>query len=282
MRGDASLAASRVAAAFGRATAVIVILLWSIGPIALILLAAFTPERDIFAASRAGWRPTIANFAALWAKWGDFFAGLANSLIVAAGATILAVVVSTLAGFGYSRWRSRLLSGSAFALIALRLLPPIVTTLPLFPIVNALRLNDTHAVLIILYAAFFVSLGTMVMRTFIDQIPRELDEAAVMDGATQWQILRKVILPLSGQGMVAVAIFVIVYAWNEFLFAFIFTSKWAKTAPLVMSEMIGSLDGVEWGVLFAATVTQLMPILAFVILSQRRLIEGLTAGATKG
>lgn len=273
----------RVWGHLGRLIAVIFVLLWSIGPIALIAIAAFTPEQDIFAVGKsAGWRPTLANFTALWTRWGDFFIGLRNSLIVTAGATVVAVLVSTLAGFGYSRWRSRFLAGSAFAMIALRLLPPIVTTLPLFPIVNALGLSDTYTVLIILYAAFFVSLGTMVMRAFVDQIPRELDEAAMVDGATQRQILTKVILPLSAQGMVAVAIFVIVYAWNEFLFAFIFTTKHAKTAPLVMSEMIGSLDGVEWGVLFAATIVQLVPVLIFVVLCQRHLIEGLTAGATKG
>jgi multiple sugar transport system permease protein len=267
----------------GRLIAVIFVLLWSIGPIAMIAIAAFTPEQDIFAVDRStGWHPTLANFIALWTRWGDFFIGLHNSLIVTTGATVFAVLVSTLAGFGYSRWRSRFLSGSAFAMIALRLLPPIVTTLPLFPIVNALGLSDTYTVLIILYAAFFVSLGTMVMRAFVDQIPRELDEAAMVDGATQRQILTKVILPLSAQGMVAVAIFVIVYAWNEFLFAFIFTTKHAKTAPLVMSEMIGSLDGVEWGVLFAATIVQLLPVLIFVVICQRHLIEGLTAGATKG
>jgi multiple sugar transport system permease protein len=104
----------------------------------------------------------------------------------------------------------------------------------------------------------------------------------MVDGASSWQIVTKVILPLCAQGMVAVAIFVIVYAWNEFLFAFIFTTKQAKTAPLVMSEMIGSLEGVEWGVLFAATTVQLLPVLIFVVLCQRHLIEGLTAGATKG
>ena len=218
--------------------------------------------RRRIAPSRHGARRSRTSVA-LWARWGDFFAGLTNSLIVTTGATILAVAVSTFAGFGYSRWRSRFLAGSVFAMIALRLLPPIVTTLPLFPIVNALRLSDTYTVLIILYAAFFVSLGTMVMRTFIDQIPRELDEAAMIDGATQRQVLTTVILPLSAQGMVAVAIFVIVYAWNEFLFAFIFTTKRAKTAPLVMSEMIGSLEGVEWGVLFAATTVQLLPVLDF-------------------
>jgi multiple sugar transport system permease protein len=273
----------RLAAAAGKLLAMAFVLLWSLGPIALIVVAAFTPEREIFAVGpSAGWRPTLENFVALWTKWGDFFTGLLNSLIVTIGATLLAVTVSTLAGFGYSRWRSRFLSGSVFAMIALRLLPPIVTTLPLFPIVNALGLSDTYAVLIILYAAFFVSLGTMVMRTFVDQIPRELDEAALMDGASQRQVWTRIILPLSAQGMVAVAIFVIVYAWNEFLFAFIFTTKRAKTAPLVMSEMIGSLEGVEWGVLFAATTVQLLPVLIFVVLCQRHLIEGLTAGATKG
>ena len=281
---ETSLRLRRLAGAGARAAAVLLVLVWSLGPIALIVVAAFTPERDIFAVGRsvAAWRPTLDNFHLLWTKWGDFFVGLTNSLIVTVGATVLAVLVSTFAGFGYSRWRGRFLAGSAFALIALRLLPPIVTTLPLFPIVNALNLSDTHAVLIILYAAFFVSLGTMVMRTFIDQIPRELDEAATVDGATQGQVLRRVILPLAAPGMVAVAIFVIVYAWNEFLFAFIFTTKRAKTAPLVLSEMIGSLDGVEWGVLFAATAVQLLPVLVFVVLCQRHLIEGLTAGATKG
>lgn len=273
----------RIWAGIGKAVAIAVVLLWSVGPIALITVAAFTPEREIFAVGAStGWRPTLENFIALWTRWGDFFIGLRNSFIVTVGATVLAVLVSTLAGFGYSRWRSAFLSGSVFAMIAIRLLPPIVTTLPLFPIVNALGLSDTYTVLIILYAAFFVSLGTMVMRAFVDQIPRELDEAAMVDGATQRQILTKVILPLSAQGMVAVAIFVIVYAWNEFLFAFIFTTKHAKTAPLVMSEMIGSLDGVEWGVLFAATIVQLLPVLVFVVVCQRHLIEGLTAGATKG
>ena len=269
--------------ALGKAMAVGFVLIWSIGPIALIVAAAFTHERDIFAVGpTGGWHPTLENFTGLWTRWGDFFTGLRNSLIVTAGATVLAVLVSTLAGFGYSRWRSRFLSGSVFAMVALRLLPPIVITLPLFPIVNALGLSDTYTVLIVLYAAFFVSLGTMVMRAFVDQIPRELDEAAMVDGATQRQVLTRVILPLAAHGMVAVAIFVVVYAWNEFLFAFIFTTKHAKTAPLVMSEMIGSLDGVEWGVLFAATTVQLLPVLVFVVLCQRHLIEGLTAGATKG
>ncbi len=204
-----------------------------------------------------------------------------NSLIVTVGATLLAVIVSTLAGYAYSRHAGKALQASAFILIFIRLVPPIVITLPLFPAVNWLRLNDTHIVLVLLYANFFVSLGTIVMRTFIDQIPRELDEAAMMDGATQLQILRRVIFPLAAQGMLAVSVFVIVYAWNEFLFAFIFTTTKAKTAPMVVAEMIGAVEGVEWGVLFAASTLQLLPVLAFVILMQKHLVAGLTAGAVK-
>jgi multiple sugar transport system permease protein len=129
---------------------------------------------------------------------------------------------------------------------------------------------------------FFVSLGTLLMRTFIDQIPRELDEAALVDGASRFAILRRVIMPLSAQGMLAVAVFVIVFAWNEFLFAFIFTSTRAKTAPLFVAEMMGSLDSFDWGVLFAAATVQLLPIMLFVLFAQKHLVAGLTGGAIKG
>jgi multiple sugar transport system permease protein len=262
---------------------VLAIVAWSILPIALIAMSSFKSDRDIFSlTSRFSFVPTLANYQLLWSRWGDFFHGLWNSFLVTLGATILAVAVSLLAGFAYSRHASKGLQASAFFLIFIRLIPPIVITLPLFPVVNWLGLNDTHLVLIVLYATFFVSLGTVVMRTFIDQIPRELDEAVMMDGATQMQIVWRVVLPLAAQGMLAVAVFVIVYAWNEFLFAFIFTTTKAKTAPLVISEMIGAVEGVEWGVLFAASTVQLLPVLAFVILMQKHLVAGLTAGAVKG
>ena len=119
-----------------------------------------------------------------------FFHGLFNSTIITIGATVLAIAASTSAGYVYSRYSSRFLNASVLFLIIVRLIPPIVVTLPLFPIINAMGLNDTHIVLIVLYATFFVSLGTVLMRTFIDQIPRELDEAAQIDGATRLITLR--------------------------------------------------------------------------------------------
>jgi multiple sugar transport system permease protein len=273
----------RIVVGVGKGAAVALILAWSLVPIAFLLVSAFKPSVDIFAVPpRLAFAPTFSHFVDLWAKWRGFFAGLLNSAIVTAGATLLAVAASTMAGYAYSRFKSPRMAGSALYLVAVRLLPPIVITLPLFPVVNWLRLNDTHLVLIILYATFFVSLGTLLMRTFIDQIPRELDDAARVDGASRLTILWRVIAPLSAQGMLAVAVFVIVFAWNEFLFAFIFTSTRAKTAPLFVAEMMGSLDSFDWGVLFAASTVQLLPIMLFVLLTQKHLVAGLTGGAIKG
>jgi multiple sugar transport system permease protein len=269
--------------ALGKTLAVVLLVAWSAGPTFFILVSSVKPGKDIFAVPPVlTFEPTFAHYADLWSKWGSFFEGLWNSAIITVGATVLAIVVSTAAGYVYSRYQGRALTGSAIFLIVVRLLPPIVITLPLFPIVNRLGVNDTHALLIFLYAAFFVSLGTLFMRTFIDQIPRELDEAAKVDGASQFMLLWRIIAPLARQGMLALSVFVIVYAWNEFLFAFIFTSTRTKTAPLVVSEMLGSFDGVDWGILFAASSLQLLPVLLFVVGMQKYLVSGLTAGAIKG
>jgi len=266
-----------------RGLALGMLVIWSAFPIVLVVASSLKPPRDIFVYPPLWlFEPTFANYAGLLTRWPDFFRNLLSSAIVALGATLVAVIASALAAFVYSRYRSRALTFTAFFMIFIRLIPPIVITLPLFPAVNALALNDTHLILILLYASFFVSLGTLVLRAFVDQIPRELDEAAMVDGAGPFAVFRRVILPLCAQGMVAVGVFVLVYAWNEFLFAFIFTTTKAKTAPLTLSEMTGAVDGVEWGVLFAATTLQLLPIVAIVIAAQKYLIAGLTAGATKG
>ncbi|RDI56395.1 carbohydrate ABC transporter permease [Microvirga subterranea] len=278
-----ALRADRLAIGLGKAVAVGAILVWSLFPIAFIAMSAFKPGQDIFAVPpKFVFTPTLQHYGKLWSDWGMFFDGLVNSTVITIGATILAITTSTSAGYVYSRYSSRFLNASVLFLIVVRLIPPIVVTLPLFPIINAMGLNDTHIVLIVLYATFFVSLGTVLMRTFIDQIPRELDEAAQIDGATRLVTLRRIIVPLAAPGILAVAVFVVVFAWNEFLFAFIFTATKAKTAPLVISEMIGSIDGVDWGVLFAASTIQLIPVLLFVVLMNRYLVAGLTAGATKG
>ena len=152
-------------------------------------LSSFKPARDIFAVPpRITFAPTLQHYADLWLHWGGFFIGLLQQpdrhrRRHAARRRPPACWPAT----PIRAHRSRAMARSATFLIAVRLIPPIVITLPLFPIVNWLRLNDTHVILIVLYATFFVSLGTLLMRTFIDQIPRELDEAALVDGAGRFR-----------------------------------------------------------------------------------------------
>ena len=258
-------------------------LVWSVGPILFIVLSSFKRQVDIFVyPPKLIFVPTIDNYLNLASQWDGFFHAMGNSLIVAVGATILAGVVSFLAGYAYSRYRSRLTSWTAVYMIAVRVLPPIVVTLPLFPIVDRLGLSDTHILLILLYATFWVSLNTMIMKNFFDQIPYELDEAAYVDGATEWQLITRILVRLTLQGMAAGSIFVFVYAWNEYLFAMIFTTNYAKTAPLILSELMGAIDGTVWGVLFAGVTLQLVPVVLLVTLARRYLIAGLTAGSVKG
>ena len=266
-----------------RLLALAAILVWSGFPILLVVISSLKLDREIFKFPPDFiFMPTLANYAELFENRPVYLDSLVNSVIITIGATLLTVVASTLGGYVYSRYRNTPLAASAFFMIVIRMLPPIIITLPLFPVVNALGLQDTHLVLILLYATFFVSLNTWIMKAFIDQIPRELDEAAIVDGAGILNVLRHVTIPLSIQGIIATATFVFVFSWNEFLFAFIFTTSKAKTAPLVISEMLSSLAGIDWGVLFAAATLQLIPILLLVVILQRFVVAGLTLGSVKG
>jgi multiple sugar transport system permease protein len=280
MRADRLLKAFGTA---GRRTVLALFLVWSLFPIYLVVASSFKPSRDIFEIPpHLIFRPTLENYVRLWNDWPVFFDGLINSIIITLGATLLTVVSSALAGWVFSRYSSRFLTLSAFSMIVLRPLPPIVVTLPLFPLVNYVGLNDTHLILILLHATFFVSLGAWIMKASFDQIPRDLEEAGAVDGASFAKILLHISMPLGVPGMIAAGVFVFIFAWNEYLFAFIFTTTTAKTAPVVLSEIMGSATGVDFGVLFAAATIQLVPIVLVLILAQKHLIDGLASGAVKG
>jgi multiple sugar transport system permease protein len=265
-----------------RALLVALALAWSGLPILLVVLSSFKEAKQIFEVPPSLlFVPTLDNYAVLWREKPEFLRALGNSLAIAVGTLAVTLAASTLAGYVYARLRSRFLDISAFGMLAARMLPPIIITVPLFPALNALRLNDTHVLLIMLYAAFYVSLGTWIMRSFIAQVPLELEEAAAVDGAGMGTILVRIVLPLVVPGLIAVGLFVVVFAWNEYVFAMIFTTRNARTAPVVIGEMLGTVEGVQWGVIFAAATVQLVPVLALVIALQRFLVAGLTAGAVK-
>src|SRR5262249_23205512 len=142
--------------------------------------------------------------------------------------------------------RARTLRRLSLVFILLRMLPPIVISIPLFPLIRAIGLFDNVATLIVVYAALYVSLGIFIMKAFFDDIPTEIEEAALMDGCTRLGAFLRVTLPLSKGGLIATGVFIGLDAWNEFLFALTFTSNAARTAPLVIGEMLGAVYEVDW------------------------------------
>lgn len=262
----------------------LVVVLWSIIPIYFVITSSVKIPREIF-----GFPPTLVpaeatltNFTRLFEDWPQFLEALRNSAIIALFTVLLTICVCTPAAYAFSRYKTPIFRRSAMALIAIRMFPPLIVSVPLFPILNELRLADSHITLILLYATFQVSIITLIMKGFIDGIPIEIEEAAYVDGATMFQVFIKIVLPLSRPVLVAVAILVGSYAWNEFQFAFLFTSTSARTTPVLISEMVGALTGVQWGNVFAASVVQFIPALLFLWFVQNQLIHGMTSGATKG
>jgi multiple sugar transport system permease protein len=257
-------------------------LAWAVFPIAFLVLSSLKMPRDIFASPpRILVVPTLVNYHNLFGEHPELLTAFINSGVITALATLVALAVSFPAGYVFSRYQSKLLRWTAFFTVAIRMLPPIIITIPLFPLFHALGLFDLHATVAILYAAFFASLLTWIMKAFIDTVPREIEEAAVIDGATKFQVLTKIVLPLSKLGIFTGSVFVIIFSWNEFLFALLFTGTNSRTAPIVLSELLGGAYGAEWGMVFAASVVQLIPILLFTWATSGLLQRGLTLGAVK-
>ncbi len=256
---------------------------WSVVPIYLIVASSLKAPADLFEfPPRFFWTPVVTSYATLWTQWPEFFRALGSSALVSVVAAVVTVGLAAPAGWAYSRHRGRGLAASALLLLGARMFPPVVITIPLYPVVQRLGLADHAATLVVLYTAFYVSLATWLIKSFVDEIPVEVEEAARIDGCGTRDVLLRVTLPLVAPGLVATFVLALVFGWNEYLFAFLFTATRTKTAPVVLSEMLGSATGVEWGPLFAATTIQLVPMLAVVWLVQGALLRGMTAGAVKG
>lgn len=265
--------------------ALLMVVIWSSGPIFLTVLSSFKMPRDIFSyVPRLLFRPVLYNYRDLITAWPSFWAALRNSAIVSLGSALLVVMLSAPAAYSYSRLKARGLSLTALFLIAVRMFPPIVITIPLYPLFRRLNLTDTPLVLIIVYATFMVSLSVWIMKSFMDSVPIELEEAAWIDGCSRIQGFLRIMFPLIAPGIIATIIFVLLFAWNDFMFAFLFTSTKAKTAPVLITEMLGAVGegGIDWGTVFAAATIQLVPILIFMWMIQKYLLRGMTIGAVKG
>jgi multiple sugar transport system permease protein len=203
-----------------------------------------------------------------------------NSLIIAFGSTFLAVLLGTLAAYGFSRFKVPLKDDLLFFILSTRMMPPIAVAIPIYLMFRELGLSDTKLGMILLYTAVNVSLAVWLLKGFIDEIPREYEEAAMIDGYTRFQAFRKVVLPQAATGIAATAIFCLIFAWNEYAFAVLLTSGEAQTAPPFIPIIIGE-GGQDWPAVAAGTTLFLIPIVVFTILLRKHLLRGITFGAVR-
>jgi len=254
-------------------------------PVATVAVSAFKTERDIFSyVPVLLFRPVLENFVSLLDDWDRFIAGLLNSAVVTAGSVALVLAVALPAAYAWSRFDRSRARRTALVALGLKMLPPFIVTVPLFPIFKLLHLADSRLGLVLVYAAFEVAVEVFILKTFIDQVPAELEEAAMLDGCTRAGTFRRVVLPLIWPGILAVVVFVMLFAWNDYMFGLVLTTPRTETAPVVLADMFASIGegGASWGQVFAAATLQMAPVLLLVWLAQRRMLAGALVGAMKG
>ncbi|MBE0552608.1 MAG: carbohydrate ABC transporter permease [Rhodobacteraceae bacterium] len=203
-----------------------------------------------------------------------------NSLIVSVISTLLAVSMGTITAYGFSRFRVPGEQDWLFFILSTRMLPPVVVAIPMFLMYRAVGLHDTHIGLIILYTAFNLSFAVWIMKGFIDEIPREYEEAALVDGYTRLQAFWKIVLPEALTGIAATAVFCFITAWNEYAFALMMTSKNAQTAPPYIPSQVGSGLS-DWTVIASGAFLFLLPVAVFTFLLRNHLLRGMSFGAIR-
>ncbi len=210
-------------------------------------------------------------------KFGERFL---NSVIIGFGSTFLSVVLGTMAAYAFSRFKIPMADDLLFFILSTRMMPPIAVAIPIFLMYRGLGLSDTHLGMILLYTAVNISLAVWLLKGFIDEIPREYEEAALIDGYTRFQAFRLVVLPQTATGIASTAIFCLIFAWNEYAFAVLLTSGTAQTAPPFIPTIIG-VGGQDWPAVAAGATIFLVPVMVFTILLRKHLLRGITFGAVR-
>lgn len=210
-------------------------------------------------------------------KFGERFV---NSVVIGFGSTFLSVFLGTFAAYAFSRFKIPFSDDLLFFILSTRMMPPIAVAIPIFLMYRNLGLSDTHLGMILLYTAVNISLAVWLLKGFIDEIPREYEEAALIDGYTRFQAFYKVVLPQAATGIASTAIFCLIFAWNEYAFAVLLTSATAQTAPPFIPTIIG-IGGLDWPAVAAGATIFLMPVMIFTILLRKHLLRGITFGAVR-
>lgn len=259
---------------------VVVVLLF---PFLWMVSTSLKPPEEVFT-PRPRWiplNPTLQNFVHILGET-SFPRYFLNSVVVAFVTMLLALVVTVFAGYALSRYRFRGKQAFSLWLLVSQMFPPMLLVIPIFVLMLKLGLYNTYASLIITYGTFALPFSTWMLKAYFDTVPLDLEEAAMVDGCTRLQALARVVLPLAAPGIVTVALFVFILAWQEYMFALTLTRTTdMRTLPVGISLFLGEYR-VLWGSLMAGSVVVTAPVILLFSYLQRYIVEGLTLGAVKG
>jgi multiple sugar transport system permease protein len=249
-------------------------------PVIWMALMMFKPESVMFQRPTVWlFEPTLEHFSYVIEQ--GFIKNIGTSLIVSILSTLLVVVIGTPAAYAFARFPMWRRDDFFLFILATRMAPPVAMVIPFYLIYAKVGLFDTYAGLILAYLSFNLSFYVWVLRSFCRETPVELEEAAMADGYSRWQVLLKIVAPLLRPGIIATSVLCFIFAWNEFLYAFMLGGKNVRPLPTMIPILITS-QGVKWGELSIVGVVALVPVLIVVFLLQRHIVRGLTMGAVKG
>jgi multiple sugar transport system permease protein len=267
------------------AAAVAALVVWSVAPFLWQVITSLKPAAEVFSVPTTYWpsRVDFGSYSQIFAAR-PFATYMWNSLVVGLWTTLATVALGSAAAYSFSRLRPRGGGAALTAILALSLFPGTILIVPLKQLVQSAGLLNTRFALVVCYTALNLPLAVWILKTFFDRLPRDVEEAAWIDGMSRWQTFRHVILPLSAPALATTAILVFIFSWNEFLIALTLISQDSlRTVPVGIAMLSGAAAyEVPWGQIAAAVVATTLPVVAMVLAFQRRIVEGLTAGAVKG
>lgn len=262
-------------------TVLIVLSVIIVVPILLMVMNSFKLQVDILSRDPQWiFEPTLANYKTIFTQY-NFLKYLWNSVLVGLGATLITLFAAGMCAYAITRMRFPGRGLMASSTLVIRMVPPAVLAVPIFALWGLWKIEDGRIGLVLFYTALNLPFAIWLLIGFIRQIPVELEEAAIVDGANAFQIFFKILLPLMKAGFAVAAIFTFRIAWNEFIIALILTNRFTRTLP-VQTTLFLTEQGVEWGPVMAMGTILIIPPLLITFFAARQIIQGLTAGAVKG
>jgi multiple sugar transport system permease protein len=257
-------------------------------PVVWMLETSLKENRDVYAvpAKFLGFDVTFHHYKDVFVQRGgsgasDLAVNFKNSVIVATFSTLVATALGVPAAWAYSRFPIKLKKDQLFFILSTRFMPPVVVVIPIFLMYRDLDLIDTKTGLILIYAAFNLPFTIWMMKGFVDEVPAEYEDAAMLDGYSRLEAFFRVTLPLLIPGIAATAVFALIFSWNEFVFSvFLTSSEDARTAPPAIAGLIGGTT-VDWGLVAASAMVFAVPVLIFAFLVRKHLVAGVTLGAVR-